>query len=162
MIGAWECSLLLLLVVANGTPVLAQVLLRDVLDWPIDGGRCLSDGREIFGGAKRWRGVVLAPLVTMVVASLTGVGWWLGLLLGMLAMVGDLGASFIKRRLGIAISGRAPGLDQLPEALLPLLLLAHPLGIGMIQVVLLALLFMVFEMVVSPLLFRLKIRSRPY
>jgi CDP-archaeol synthase len=37
------------------------------------------------------------------------------------AMAGDLLSSFVKRRFGLAPSSKATGLDQIPEALFPLL-----------------------------------------
>ena len=38
------------------------------------------------------------------------------------SMAGDLLASFLKRRFGLKVHAQAIGLDQIPEALLPLLL----------------------------------------
>jgi CDP-2,3-bis-(O-geranylgeranyl)-sn-glycerol synthase len=77
-------------------------------------------------------------------------------------MVGDLCSSFIKRRLGFEPSSRATGLDQIPESLLPALLgrwlLALPAG----DVVAVTATFFVGEIVLSRILFRLKLRDRPY
>lgn len=77
-------------------------------------------------------------------------------------MVGDALGSFLKRRLAIAPQGRAVGLDQIPEALLPLWLLHHALGLGLAQILLLVAIFTLLEMALSPLLYRLHIRLRPY
>ena len=153
---------LLLLLAANGAPVVARLVLGQRLASPLDGGRCFIDGRPLIGPAKSWRGVIAAVVVTSLFALLLHYGWWLGALLGLLAMVGDLIASFIKRRLAIPSHGRAMGLDQLPEALLPLWLLQAPLGLDWRQVIAITLLFMLLNLLLSPLLYRLHIRRRPY
>jgi len=95
---------------------------------PIDGGRNLG-GRRILGDGKTWRGTIVG----------TGVGVGLALLLSEVAtsvgdaanvalptfplpvafalafgaMVGDIGASFLKRRTGRDRGAAFPGLDQL-------------------------------------------------
>ncbi len=153
---------LLLLLVANGAPILAQDLLGGRFSSPLDRGALFFDGRPLFGATKSWRGVVSAIFATTVAASLLGMTWSLGLLFALLSMLGDLLSSFSKRRLAIAPQGRAPGLDQIPEALLPLWLLRDALSLGGWHVVAAVVLFMAVEMIVSPLLYRLNIRLRPY
>src|SRR5690606_6647640 len=96
-------------------------LLGQRANWRIDGGVTLADGRALFGATKTWRGLVGSMLATTSLAVLLGLGWRVGLLVAAGAMLGDLLSSFSKRRLGFASSARAPGLDQLPEALLPAL-----------------------------------------
>ncbi|MEN8170469.1 MAG: CDP-archaeol synthase [Pseudomonadota bacterium] len=153
---------LLLLIVANGSPILARQLLGERFDAPLDGGRQFIDGRPMLGPTKSWRGVGVAIIATISCALLLGLSWWLGALVALLAMLGDAVASFTKRRLAIAPHGRAVGLDQIPEALLPLWLLREGLGLGGGQVLLCVLLFMLLEMILSPLLYRWHIRLRPY
>lgn len=153
---------LLLLLLANGAPILAQRLLNERLDWALDGGRRFVDGRPLLGPAKSWRGLAASLLVTPLVAILLGLGWELGARLALLAMAGDAMASFTKRRLGVPPHGRVPLLDQLPEALLPLWLMRGELGLGWGQVLAVALAFMLVDMVLSPLLYQLRIRRRPY
>jgi len=77
-------------------------------------------------------------------------------------MTGDLLASFIKRRMGRAESGRARGLDTVPESLLPTMLLKEPLALSLIDIILIVALFFLIEEWVSPILYRLHIRKRPY
>jgi CDP-2,3-bis-(O-geranylgeranyl)-sn-glycerol synthase len=77
-------------------------------------------------------------------------------------MAGDLTSSFIKRRLGIASSGRALGLDQVPEALLPLLVCYGALGLGPLEVLLTVTLFSIGSPLISPLMFRIGIRRHPH
>ncbi len=150
---------LLLLLAANGAPILARGLLGGRLDAPIDGGLQLSDGRPLFGPTKSWRGLCAALLLTSCVALLLGLPWWLGALFGLFAMVGDLLSSFIKRRINIAPHGRAAGLDQLPEALLPLWLLNDQLGVDMSEIVAIVVLFWLISMLLSPLIYRLQRRK---
>ena len=122
-------SALLMLLVANGTPVLAGHLLGGRLARPVDGGRLAPDGRPWLGVSKTVRGVLLSVAATAAFAAALDLGWSTGGVFGALAMGGDLLSSFIKRRLGLAPSSRAPGLDQIPEALLPLSGCAVALGL---------------------------------
>ena len=78
-----------------------------------------ADGRPWFGPSKTIRGIVLATLATAAAAAVLGLGWKCGGLVGIVAMAGGLLASFIKRRLGLAPSSQAIGLDQIPESLFP-------------------------------------------
>lgn len=154
--------LLLLLGVANGTPVLGKFLLGRRLEVPLDGGRMFADGRPVFGASKTVRGIVLAIVCTSATAAGLGVGWWTGTGLAAASMAGDLLSSFTKRRLGLPLHARAFGLDQIPEALLPLLALRAPLRLGFSEIVLVLIAFVLLEVVSSRLLFRLGIRDRPY
>jgi len=155
----WSLSLLVL---ANGAPVIARCLLGDRWATPVDAGLYLDDGQPLFGHAKTWRGLIAAVLVCAPVGALQGMGLFNGALFGLLAMLGDLLASFTKRRLGIPTSGRAWFLDQTPEALLPLAVLREPLGLDWLDVLIVATGFTLFEWLVSPWLYRLRIRRRPY
>lgn len=77
-------------------------------------------------------------------------------------MLGDLFSSFLKRRLGIPASGMALGLDQIPESLFPLLAVRAELGLELIQIAGLVAGFLFAELVVSRILFQLRIREQPY
>lgn len=155
-------KLLLLLGVANGTPILAKRIFGKRLATPVDGGLHLPDGRPLFGASKTLRGIVLSVVVTALLAPLLGFDWVIGAGFAAASMLGDLLSSFIKRRLGLAVHGQALGLDQIPESLLPLLLLQRPLGIGGGDIVLVVVVFFVLELVLSWLLFKLHVRDRPY
>jgi len=153
---------MLLLLGANGAPILAERLFRRHWDCPLDGGVHFIDRKPLFGSAKTWRGVVAAMLLCALIALSVGQPLWLGVLFALYAMLGDLFSSFIKRRLAIPSSGRALGLDQIPESLLPLWLLHGPLGLGAAEVVLLVAAFFVVEIGLSRLLYHWHIRNRPY
>ncbi|MDZ7662149.1 CDP-archaeol synthase [Thiohalophilus sp.] len=161
-----EMTLLLclfLLLVANGAPILAR-LLPGIRHWnrPLDAYRQLADGRRLFGDHKTWRGLIVAVLLTAAAGWLLNLPLWLGALFGALSMLGDLLASFIKRRRQLMPGTAALGLDQLPEALLPLLILYQPLGLGWQEMLLVPLLFMLIDLLVSRGLYRLPIRRRPW
>ncbi|MDE2165477.1 MAG: CDP-archaeol synthase [Alphaproteobacteria bacterium] len=155
-------QILALLAVANGTPVLARRLLHDRWAWPVDGGLRFVDGRPVLGMSKTIRGIVVALALTTVVAPLVGVTPIVGLWAAGAAMTGDLLSSFTKRRLGLPPSSRAAGLDQIPESLLPALACQGALGFGAGDIVTVTGIFLVGEIVLSRLLYRWRIRERPY
>ena len=155
-------ELFLMLVLANGTPVVAAGLLKNRWSAPVDGGRLWSDGRPVLGESKTWRGVVSGALACAVFALFTGLGFLFGLLFGLLGLAGDMLSSFIKRRLGLASSARAIGLDQIPEALLPMLLAMAWLPVSFWVVLIVVVLFTLSNIFGSPLLYRLGIRRQPH
>jgi CDP-diglyceride synthetase len=155
-------QLLILLMLANGTPVIAKKMLGDQYSYPLDGNLTFADGRPVFGRSKTIRGIALAVLVTMAGALLSGLGWRIGLLVGAFAMAGDLFSSFCKRRLGLPSSSRASGLDQVPESLLPLLACRDLLALTALDIVVCVVMFVIGEVVLSRLLYAIRLRDRPY
>ena len=143
-------------------PVLAARVLGHRWDQPIDGGRLFFDGRPILGRNKTWRGLIGGVLASGLFSVLAGFGLLFGCLFGLLALLGDASSSFIKRRMGLQDSARALGLDQIPEALLPMLLAAAWLSLGWLQVLLVTGLFVVANVLLSPMLYQLGIRRRPH
>lgn len=122
---------LLLLAAANSAPVLLSMLLGDRWAASIDGGRHLRDGRPVFGPHKTWRGLLGGTAAAGVTGALLSAGFVTGAAFGLLALIGDLLSSFIKRRLGYQSGRDSPVIDQLPEALLPLLVLHGRMGVGL-------------------------------
>jgi CDP-diglyceride synthetase len=155
-------ELLLLLTVANGTPVLVKKLLGDFLAYALDGGLTFLDGRPLFGSSKTIRGIVTSIVATAICAPVFGLSSTTGLIVAVTAMSGDLLSSLLKRRLGYASSRSAWGLDQIPESLLPAIVCKEPLGLTAVDLILVVTLFTVGEIVLSRLLFRLHIREQPY
>lgn len=155
-------KLLILLIAANSAPVIAARIFGKHGQRPVDGGRIMSDGNPLFGASKTWRGIVAALLLTGFVAWVMGLTLVFGLLFGLCAMLGDLLSSFIKRRLGKPPSSQAWLLDQLPEALVPLIFASWSLNYSWIVVVFVALVFMLAVVLASPVLFKLGIRKKPY
>lgn len=159
---AGESKLLLLLLIANGAPIIAAALCGARWAWPLDGGRVLADGQRLFGTTKTWRGLLAAVLMTGSGALLLGVPAAVGALIGLLAMAGDLLSSFIKRRLGRPSSSMMLGLDQVPEALLPLLAVREAFALGAPAIVVTVIAFLLLDLLLSQVLYRLGIRQRPY
>jgi CDP-2,3-bis-(O-geranylgeranyl)-sn-glycerol synthase len=155
-------EMLLLLIAANGAPVIACNVFGNFWDRPLDGGARLADGQRIFGPSKTVRGVLASIGLSVGVAMLLGLGPAVGLWAGALAMLGDLVSSFCKRRLRLPPSSRARGLDQIPESLFPALAGHWYLRLSWLDVGLVVALFFLLEVGFSPLLFKLKIRDRPY
>jgi CDP-2,3-bis-(O-geranylgeranyl)-sn-glycerol synthase len=155
-------QILLLLGIANGTPIIAKKLLKDRLAAPLDAGLRFPDGYPVFGKSKTVRGVLIAVGCTAIAAPLVGLSLATGAALGAASMAGDLLSSFVKRRLGLPPHAQAFGLDQIPEALLPLLLLRAQFGLSAQDIGLLVVAFVVIEIVLSRVLFHLRIRDEPY
>ena len=155
-------QLLLLVVVANATPVLAKKLLGPATAWPLDGGMRLSDGQPFLGASKTVRGVVFSVVLTPLVAILVGLSWKVGLVVALSAMAGDLLSSFAKRRMGRPPSSQAIGLDQIPESLFPLLAARWLVPITVVEALVGTVLFFIGSLLASRILFKLNLRDRPY
>lgn len=155
-------KVLVLLGIANGAPIFATKLLKHRLAARLDGGLRLRDGGPLFGESKTIRGIVVSVACTALAAPLLGFNWILGAELAAASMAGDLLASFLKRRLGLKVHAQALGLDQIPEALLPLLVLQSRLGISAGEIIWLVAAFTLLDAVLSYLLYRLRIREQPY
>lgn len=146
----WLISeLLLLLVVANGTPVVVALLLGPRFNRPLDAGRLFFDQRPWLGKSKTIRGVLAAIIASSLCAPLAGLTSIQGAFFGGLAMAGDLLSSFTKRRLGCPSSCSRPGLDQLPETLLPLLVLQPVHAATIPEMIVIATAFVVIDLLLS-------------
>lgn len=151
-----------LLLIANGTPILATKLFGSHGATPIDFGLRLADGESLFGVSKTWRGIAVSLIATAACGAALGMGWRLGLTMAAASMGGDLCSSFLKRRLRLPVHSQAPGVDQIPEALLPLIAARFEIPLTWGEIAVLILVFTVAEILLSRLLFRLHIRDRPY
>ena len=153
---------LLLIIIANGAPILIRQLLNDSFKLAIDFGQKLPDKNRLFGSSKTWRGILAALLATSIAAWLLGYSLETGLLVAFYAILGDLSSSFIKRRLSMEPSSMAPLLDQVPESLIPALMMKHTFNLDISSVILLVLIFVIIELVLSHILYRWGLRKRPY
>lgn len=159
----WILSqLMALLMVANGTPIVAKQILGDRFAQPLDGNWKFFDGRPLFGSSKTVRGILLSVTMTTVCSALLGLGASTGLVVAITAMGGDLLSSFLKRRLALAPSSQAVGLDQIPESLFPMLACRHELGLTAVDIFAGVAIFLVGELVLSRALFIIQFRDRPY
>ena len=142
-------QLLLLIIIANGAPVVIRVLLNEGFNLAVDFGQKLPDNKWIFGPSKTWRGVFAAFVATPTVAWLLGHSPETGLLVAVYAIFGDLVSSFIKRRLAMQPGTQAPLLDQVPESLFPALMMKQTFNLDILSVILLVLIFVIIDMVLS-------------
>ena len=101
---------------------------------PVDGGRTFKDGRRLLGDGKTWRGTI-GGTASGILLGLTQVGLlaglglaldlelpdffgsfpfllWVIFLLALGSLMGDMGASFLKRRMNVERGAKFPGLDQ--------------------------------------------------
>ena len=154
--------LVFLLILANGAPLLANKILGNRFSRPLDCGVRSVDGQPWFGASKTIRGVFLSVLATAVGACLVGLRCKIGALIGSAAMSGDLFSSFLKRRMRLPVSSRAVGLDQVPESLFPLLACRSALSLTVWEIAVTVLAFFFGEILISKLLYKFRVRDRPY
>src|SRR5882757_7716793 len=120
----------LLLITTNSVPwVLGKALGRRG-NLALDFGYRAWDGQRIFGSHKTWRGLVGGTLACGCVAEIIGHGFGLGVDFGAVSLAGDAFSSAVKRRLRQEPGRQIPALDQLAEALLPLLFFAPALELS--------------------------------
>jgi CDP-2,3-bis-(O-geranylgeranyl)-sn-glycerol synthase len=148
LVSAAQCFALI--ATANIVPPAVSIVTKERCAWPVDGGLDWLDGRPLFGRSKTLRGIILAVVGGVAVGPLIGVTWTLAAFTALSAMAGDLFSSFCKRRLGLGASAPAPGLDQIPESLLPAIACAGPLGLSWYDIVTIVVLFTIGDAIVSP------------
>lgn len=148
----WESNVaraLLLVVAANATPVALARVLGERGNAPLDLGLVLRDGRRLLGNHKTWRGLVGGTLAAAAVGRLVGLSSTEGACFGALALLGDAGSSAVKRRLNLPSGTEVPGVDQLPETLIPLTVFARRLGLDFGSVALITSVFVVLDILTA-------------
>jgi CDP-2,3-bis-(O-geranylgeranyl)-sn-glycerol synthase len=90
-------------------------------------------------------------MVTALLAPLFGLSTVTGAGFACLAMLGDIGSSFLKRRLRIASSHSVPLIDQLPESLLPLWFMQPMVGGTTVEILAAAAIFTLVDLVLTGL-----------
>ena len=153
---------LIIVALANGTPVIAKKIFGQRFARPLDGGAMFVDGRPVFGSSKTIRGILISILVTTAGAPLIGIAPEIGAAMAGAAMAGDLLSSFLKRRLGLPPSSRALGLDQVPESFLPLLAGRGALSLTAADIAVAMVIFFAGEILLSRLLYKAHLRDQPY
>jgi len=125
---------LIMLIVANSAPWMLGRVFGERWNAPMDFGLTLRDGRRLLGSHKTWRGLVGGTVLCAAAAVLFGLDWRLGAEFGALSLLGDSFSSALKRRLNFAPGREMPVVDQLPEALLPLIVFHGPLGLSGVSI----------------------------
>jgi hypothetical protein len=138
---------LFLIVVANLAPIIGQRLLRNRFDSPLDCGSRFLDGRPLLGPSKTWRGYLFSVPITSACAWVEGLDMATGLVFSLAALLGDSVTSFIKRRLGLVSGGHAPGLDQVLESLLPLLVVQHRFDLVLLGILGVVIAFVILDLI---------------
>jgi CDP-diglyceride synthetase len=155
-------QLLTLLMLANGTPIVAKKIFGARFARPLDAGIVFFDGRPIFGHSKTIRGILVSILFTTIAAPLIGMSPAIGVIVASTAMAGDLFSSFVKRRLNFPPSSQAIGIDQVPESFFPMLACRDALSLTGVDIALGVGIFFAGELILSRLLYRVHLRDRPY
>jgi Putative integral membrane protein DUF46. len=155
-------QLLVLLTLANGTPVVAKKIFGARFSFPLDADSVFFDRRPLFGRSKTIRGVLTSILITTVGAPLIGLDLTTGAIVSSATMAGDLFSSFVKRRLNFPPSSQALGLDQVPESLFPMLACRDALSLTIADIALGVGIFFIGELILSRLLYQVHLRDRPY
>ncbi len=153
--------ILLILGVSNFLPILGRWLMGERMAAPVDLGIRWLDGRPVFGPHKTWRGLILSIAGAGIFSNLTGIGLAPGMKLAAISMGGDLLSSFIKRRRGLRSGASVPLIDQGLESMFSLAILRTELCLTWIEVFLLTGLFILFDIILSPILYRLGVRRNP-
>jgi CDP-diglyceride synthetase len=155
-------QLLFLIIVANGSPIIGRWIMNGFWEMPIDGGALFIDGRPILGTSKTYRGLACSLVGTLLAGALMGLSWKISLIVSALAVVGDCLSSFVKRRFGYPSGAKALGLDQIPESLFPMLGMWNVLNLSVLGLGLTVVVFVVAELVLSSIGYKLHIRKHPY
>ncbi len=99
--------------IANASPLLVNG------SHPIDGGRVFIDGKPLLGPGKTVEGFITGALMalfsSMLVSVIVGDEYFVpyGFIGGVIGLLGDIAASFFKRRLGLKRGDPLPIVDQL-------------------------------------------------
>lgn len=142
---------LLLLILANSLPWIAGRALGERWTAPLDLGFNLPDGRRVLGSHKTWRGIVVAGAGCAIASWLFGLRWWTGIAFAVLSLIGDALSSLCKRRLGLVPGSNVLLLDQLPEAVLPLVALRSSLGLDAMAIAAVATVFTLLDVLATAL-----------
>jgi hypothetical protein len=118
-----------LLITANAVPVIVGKLARDRASLPLDLGHVMPDGERLFGSHKTWRGLVSGIVACVVLAAYLDLPVWLGAGFAALSLIADACSSAVKRRMRLRPGSEVLWLDQLAEAVVPLLVFSGPLGL---------------------------------
>jgi CDP-2,3-bis-(O-geranylgeranyl)-sn-glycerol synthase len=154
-------QVLILLSLANASPVIAKLFLGKTYARPIDGNTRFIDGRPLFGPSKTIRGLVVSLLLTALAAPLIGLQFKIGLLEAAAAMAGDLLSSFSKRGWVLhPVEGDRARPNS--RSALPLLACRSAFSLTAIDIAAGCVIFFVGEVLLSYLFFRLRLRDRRY
>ena len=145
---------------ANAVPVLAGG------GKPMDFGKNFLDGKRVFGKNKTYRGFFFGLAVGITVGLVECFLFDYPLLFSVLsplgALLGDLAAAFLKRRLGIAPGGLFPVVDQV-DFVVGALLFSLPLAIVSEELAIVVIVITPpIHLVTNFLAYKLKLKKNPW
>ena len=145
---------------ANAIPVIAGG------GFPMDFGKNFFDGKRVFGKNKTFRGFFFG----LAIGIMVGLSEWLVfdypflfiIISPLGALLGDLAAAFLKRRLGIPPGGLLPVIDQI-DFVVGALTISMPLGIIYLELAL-AVIFITppIHLLTNFLAYKLKLKKNPW
>src|SRR2546421_7688649 len=107
-------QLLVLMTLANGTPIVAKKIFGPHFSFPLDAGTIFFDGRPLFGPSNTIRGILISVFITTASAPLIGLDLTIGAIVTGAAMAGGFFSRFGKRRPNSPPGSQGPGLGQVP------------------------------------------------
>lgn len=142
---------LALLSAANAVPVIVAQLVRERWSTPLDFGYVMPDGERLFGSHKTWRGLVSGILAGAAVGALFELSLASSAGFAATSLLADAISSAVKRRMHLKPGTEYLGLDQIGEVLLPLVLFARPMSLGLAEIVSVAATFIVLDVATARL-----------
>jgi hypothetical protein len=146
-----EIRALVLLCAANAAPVVVAKFARQRWAVPLDFEWVLRDGERLFGSHKTWRGFVSGVVACTLVGLLFDLPPIVSAGFACVSLLADAASSAAKRRLHLKPGTEYVGLDQIGEALLPLVLFARPLSLGFAEVIVVTATFIVLDVATAQL-----------
>ena len=140
---------------ANATPVVLGG------GTPIDLGRNFLDGRRILGDGKTFRGFFLALAAGTLIGTLQQRPF-IGFIMSLGAMLGDIAVSFLKRRLGLKRGDPLPVGDQLDFVAGAIALTAPVVSIPLSYVIAIVVVTPPIHLGTNALAYLLKLKDRPW
>ena len=133
---------------------------KGIHQYPVDLGLKIK-GIRILGEGKTWVGIFLGLIIGTVIGYFQGVTY-LGFYLALGALLGDLGGSFIKRRVGMERGKPAPFLDQLDFVIGAFILSAMIVPINWVYFFIIIIITPAFHLGTNYLGYKLKIKNEPW
>lgn len=140
---------------ANATPVVLGG------GTPIDLGKNFLDGRRILGDGKTFRGFFLALAAGTLIGALQQRPF-IGFIMSLGAMLGDMAVSFLKRRLGLKRGDPLPVGDQLDFVAGAVALTAPVVSIPLSYVIAIVVVTPPIHLGTNALAYLLKLKDRPW
>lgn len=142
---------LALLGAANATPVIVAQVARDGWSTPLDFGYVMPDGERLFGSHKTWRGLMFGVLAVVAVGAMFELSLSSSVGFAVTSLAADAVSSAVKRRMHLKPGTESVGLDQIGEALLPLILFSTPLSLAPAEIVGVTAIFVLLDLATARL-----------